>query len=307
MDLLNWLKGFTTPELEPHSLCMLAYEHRKSPFMRQLERLAAEPEYKCTEDSTRHALAMLHHYIGRLSYHIRAAKTLVEGASRLPCLLQSWKVKSIPTPPRVSSPLPMDDMTTLDGIIVRMLPKNSPELEHYREALEYMDNKFQLSERLLKNYKDPNFSPRVHCEIQVLEHFHSKNLQFVESDRFIACSKDACYCCQLYIRYHPGNIEEPNCHHNVHLNWKVPDVEGNGNLHAQCDILNKMIQQIRKDALAQISERRAPHRRHPDSHTGITESLLDEHPEILPGGGSEDDSWDSRSGKRKLPGINTGH
>lgn len=254
MDLLNWLKVFAASELEPHSLCRLAYEDRKSLFMQRLERLAAEPEYKSTKDSTRHALAMLRHYIGRLGHHIRAAKTLVKGASRLPVLLQSWKVESIPTLLRASSPLPTDDMTTLDGIIARMLRTDSPELGYYQEALEHMDYNFQLSERLLENYKNPNFIPRVHCEIQVLEHFHSNKLQFVESDRFIACSKDACYCCRLYIRYHPGNFVEPNCHHNIYLNWKAPDVDKNDNSHAQRDILNKMINDIRRDALDQISQ-----------------------------------------------------
>lgn len=303
-DLLNWLKGFTTDELESHSLCRLAYEDRKSSFMRQLKDLAKEPEYKSTKDSTNFALAMLRHYIGRLSHHIRAAKTLLDGASRFPCLLQSWKVESIPAPLRASTQLPRDHMTTLEGILVRMLPKDSPELERYREDLKHMENKFQLSKRLLENYQDPNFRPRVHCEIQVLQHFHSNKLQFLEFDRFIACSKDSCYCCQLYFRYHPGNFVEPNCHNNIYLNWKAPDADRNDKPHTQRDILNKMICQIRRDALDQIAQRRPVHRWHSDLHIGITTSLLDEQPSIPSDGGSEDDSWGNMSGKCKLPNMN---
>jgi len=307
MDLTIWLESFTSAKPTPFSLCELAYKDRKSRFMQQLERLATEPEYKTTKDSIRHVLAMLRHYIGRLGHHIRLAKILVKGASRTPCLLQSWKVEPIPTPPRNSSPLPMDDMTTLNGIIVRMLPKDSPELEYYKEALEHMDNSFQLSTRLLENLKNPNFSPRVHCEVQVLEHFHKNKLQFLELDRYIACSKDACYCCKLYFRYHPGNFVEPNCHHKIYLNWKPPEVDGNDKSHTQRDILNKMINDIRREALDQISQRRAAQRWHPDSRTGITMSVLIENHDSLHDVSAEQASSNILPGNHSSPCLDRVH
>jgi OTT_1508-like deaminase len=250
--------------------------------MRQIETLAAEPEYSTSTDSIRNDFVMLRHYIGRLGHHIRVARTLVEGASRLPSLLQSFEAKAIPTPPRSSSPLPMDEMTTLSGIIVRMLPSNSPELARYQADLGQMDDLFQLSARLKKSYQNPNFSPRVHAEIQVLEHFHNNDLQFVDSDRFIACSKDACYCCSLYIRHHPGNFVPPSCHQNIYLNWKVPDMHKDDS-NTRRDTINKMIQDIRKAALDQISQRSPAHRWHPDSYTGITVSAREHQERLLDG------------------------
>jgi len=157
-----------------------------------------------------------------------------------------------------------------------MLPPNSPDLAYYQQALAELDATAQLSCRILEAYQNPNFRPRVHAEIQVLEHFHESNLTFADSDRYIACSKPACYCCLLYIRHHPGNFVEPASHRNIHLNWRPPDLKPECDIvshNHQRNILNSMIDDIRKDALHQISQRRPPHTWHPDSATGITESI----------------------------------
>jgi TPP-dependent 2-oxoacid decarboxylase len=119
----------------------------------------------------------------------------------------------------------------------------------------------------------------MHAEIQVLEHFYANTLSFAGDDPFIACSKPACFCCLLYIRNHPGHFVEPVSHHKIYLNWRPPDVNAEHDLLShehQRDILNAMIQEIRKEALRQINERSAPRARHPDSFTGITKSTVHE-------------------------------
>jgi hypothetical protein len=187
-------------------------------------------------------------------------------------MLDSFDVKGVATPPRSTEAPLVEGKTTLESIIGRMLPAQSPDLDFYQMALADMDSKYGLWARFLKQYEDARFLPRVHAEITVLEHFYGLGLTFAGLDRYIACSKPACYCCLLYFRHHPGNFVEPAGHNNIWLNWKVPDVKTGPivNENHQRDILNSMTKDIRKAALDQIRQRDAPHARHPDSATGIT-------------------------------------
>jgi hypothetical protein len=251
--------------------------------MRTLSQLSTEPAYKSTKDSIHHTFGLVRHYIGRLGHHFRAAHALVSCSSRLPEILHDFEVRSILTPPKSVLP-PADGQTRLDSIIVRMLPAGSPDLGHYQQALADMDTKYQLSHRFHENYTDSKLKPRVHAEIQVLEHFYAGKLSFAAGDSFIACSKPACLCCFLYFRHHPGRFVEPMSHHKIYLNWRPPDINADndfvGQRH-QRDILNLMTRDIRKDALHQIAEKMPPHAWHPDSLTGITESVLHELEETL--------------------------
>lgn len=247
--------------------------------MRLLATLSVEPPYKSSRDAIHITFGLVRHYIGRLGHHIRAVKALVSCASRLADILYSFKVCSISTPAKSASPPLVDEKTRLDSIIVRMLPAGSPDLERYQQALADMDVKYQLSRRFLDNYTNPNFLPRVHAEIQVLEHFHKDKLHFADADRYIACSKSACFCCLLYFRHHPEHFVEPASHRKIYLNWRPPDLDAvcdTISQNFQRDILNLMTRDIRNEALHQIEQKMAPPTWHPDSVTGITESVQQE-------------------------------
>lgn len=275
--LAEWLRLWEC-QLSPMDLCRFAYENRKSDFMRTLARLSTEPAYKSNEDAIHHAFGLIRHYIGRLGHHFRAANALLSCTSRLSELLHGFEVRSIPTPQKSVLP-PADRMTRLENIIVRMLPADSPDLDRYQRALADMDTKFQLSRRFHDKYTDDKLKPRVHAEIQVLEQFYGSKLSFEGGDPFIACSKPACFCCLLYFRYHPGHFVEPTSHHKIYLNWRPPDINAEYDIvgqNSQRDILNSMTRDIRKEALRQIAEKTEPQAWHPDSLTGITESVLHE-------------------------------
>lgn len=246
--------------------------------MHALAGLSEEPIYKSNKDAIHHAFGLVRHYIGRLGHHFRAANVLLSCASRLSDLLYDFEVRSITTPPKSELP-PADGMTRLESIVIRMLPNKSPHLDRYQSALTEMDSKYQLSHRFLENYTDHNLKPRVHAEIQILERFFSSKMSFAGHDPFIACSKPACFCCLLYFRYHPGHFVEPMSHRKVYLNWRPPDLDiedDTASQNRQRDILNLMTHDIRKEALQQIDGKIAPHPWHPDSLTGITESVLNE-------------------------------
>jgi hypothetical protein len=242
--------------------------------MKQLGVLSARPRYRTTAESVQAEFYKLRHYLGRIGHHFRAAKALVLIAPKLQFILDEFEVKSTGTPSKPTETPQLDRKTTLDRMIVRMLPEHSPELQLYQQALAEMNSKYQLEDRFLKSWRDPNFRPRVHAEIMVLEHFYDLNLTFADFDRYIACSKPACYCCSLYIRHHPGNFVEPATHNNVWLNWKPPDPKPECTVseRIQRDILNLMTRDVRRAALDQIMRRHAPYAKRPDSVTGITQT-----------------------------------
>ena len=120
-----------------------------------------------------------------------------------------------------------------------MLPAQSPDLARYQLALSEMDMRFSIFKQYLEMYCDNNFKPRVHAEVQILDFFHNKELKFEGSDKFVACSKPACYCCSLYFHHHPLRPVMPASHEKIYKNWKLPDWVTGDN--TQRDILNRMI------------------------------------------------------------------
>jgi hypothetical protein len=246
--------------------------------MRVLARLSAEPTYKSSKDAIYSAFGLIRHYIGRLGYHFRAADTLVSCAPRLMDLLQDFEVRGVPALAKSVMP-PPDQLTRIDKVLVRMLPANSPDLEHYQQALTEMNSRYQVFHRFLDNYARSDRTPCIHAEIQVLEHFYAHRMQFSNDDPYIACSKPACFCCFLYFRNHPRHVVEPVSHNKIYLNWQPPDFTiqvGIIGQNHQRDILNAMNVDIRKEALRQLHERTAPNAWHPDSVTGITLSVRSE-------------------------------
>ena len=75
-----------------------------------------------------------------------------------------------------------------------------------------MDAKFNILDYLQTQFKDKDFRPRVHAELNLLEHFYRKRLPFLDDDLFIAYSKPACYYCYRYISLHPGGFVRPSSH-----------------------------------------------------------------------------------------------
>lgn len=256
------------------TLCRFSYQQRHSQHMRGLQKhIGDSPPEMGTAESRRQNFAITRHYIGRLGSHLKAARILTVAGQRMPDLFEDFTVRIWPSPKPPSLPPPTDQLTTLEGIITRMLPKDSEEVTQYQEALASMDAKFNIQDRLQAQFQDKDFRPRVHAELNLLEYFYTKRLAFVDDDRFIGCSKPACYCCYHYICLHPGGFVRPSSHGVRYLNWRPPDridaTKIREKIH-QRDVMNKLIAQIRLDAFRQIEQRKGPSLWHPDSTTGIT-------------------------------------
>lgn len=96
----------------------------------------------------------------------------------------------------------------------------------------------------------------VHAEILVADLFNTHELTFFDNDRYMACSKAACYCCYYYLKDHPSKSNVPACHGNAYSRWKLPDI-GNGTtpglLEHREKFLIEMTRVLRKGVLDQLT------------------------------------------------------
>lgn len=218
---------------------------------------------------------MIRHYVGRLRSWARSAELLVRVARRHPSLVSGFSCEIVFTPSPMRSPSP-DEKTNLDSILRRMVGKSETErLEKLQDILKCMRH-FDIEASFKEQYGAKSLHPRIHSEVLILEHFYADGREFVNNDRYIGCSKPSCYCCDLYIRYHPGRFENRACHGNLWTNWALPvDIRNNpaSNMHAK-KILDDMIEQVRRDLLYQIESKQPQRRKWPDSTTGMSGSIL---------------------------------
>jgi len=277
-DMIAWLSSFKDHEEDMFHLCRFSYDARVSSHMKELTRRSAKGyALACIAESNANTFLTVRHFIGRLGLHMKAARTLVAATIRFPAFFDDPEIKYLPSPKPAKIPPQMNKLTTLDQIIIRMLPKNDKCVPIYQEALQDMDNKFKIFQLFVEESSRPTFLPRVHAELILLEHFHTHKYDFVDGDKYIGCSKPACYCCYHYICAHPGNFVRPACHNKTYLNWCPPDVvdvdEDGSAAKYQRDVMNTVVGVIRRDVLAQIKSKRGRGRAHPDSTTGITPSV----------------------------------
>ncbi|ERS97852.1 hypothetical protein HMPREF1624_06023 [Sporothrix schenckii ATCC 58251] len=269
-------------------LCRLAYDKRKSAEMQTLKALAQmQQDQPHSAQSPLQCFSKAYHYIGRLANHIRVPARLVGSVMDVEdLLLNPFHIQALPVVdsapyrplPRPSGAGPATHRSLLESIAVRMCRSDDTELlAELTAGLQELEQKHQLTQRM--QLDDKSFkAPRVHAEVQVLEHFHAQRLVWADNgDRYIGCSKAACYCCHLYFRHHPLRPVVPDCHNKVYLKWGPPLLVG-GVAHPgfkeQQTLLNRFIEDVRKDAIEQIRERRG--RRpfwQPDSATAITQTV----------------------------------
>ncbi|OJK01294.1 hypothetical protein ASPACDRAFT_1879878 [Aspergillus aculeatus ATCC 16872] len=270
------IKDWLEPILEQNdclALCHYAYVHRKS-AIRIIGPKAQDEEKLMGLQDRRSPFALVIHYIGRLADHIRAPSQLVEDTYHLSQILDSYQVVAIACVPSVPRPEP-DNLTTVDGILNRMLKKDDPERLQIKNSLLSMNSRSQCRtfEGFMKQYE--KCTPQVHAEVQALDHFFRLNLSFVGNDRYIACSKPACLCCGLYFKHHPARMVSPDCHRKVWVNWspqlvKNP-VKGDPEYDLQVKVLNEMTSEIRRDVIADILGHSSSSPWHPDSQTAISD------------------------------------
>ncbi|OKL62232.1 hypothetical protein UA08_02341 [Talaromyces atroroseus] len=259
---------------DPIKLCYFAYDNRRSTMIAELKSLASSEERGLSLDGQRSSFYLVQHYIGRLAHHIRAPRELIQDSRNIEHILQTCTVEIVDLP-GVQIPL-RDTHTNLKGILNRMFREdNANEKEEVEEGLIYLDKVSGTFNKFVGCYKRSGVDADVHAEIKVLEHFHRSKLRFAGNDRFIACSKPACLCCELYFKHHPAYFVTPSSHKKVWPKWSPPKVKYGPILDdwaiQQRKILSKITEDLREQVINHVLQRSRNSHWHPDSRTGITD------------------------------------
>ncbi|RYP89771.1 hypothetical protein DL770_004113 [Monosporascus sp. CRB-9-2] len=250
IKLWRWLQQFREQDLV--DLCYLAYEQRRAEEMGHV--VAKIDTAQCGQGvrTASDVFYEIRHYVGRLAHHVRAPKQVLEDFACLAHVLDTYDIRLIGQVSNIEPPAP-DGLTTLEGILKRMLPANDRSLPEYEDSLALMNQKFGLEEKILNEYGKETFKPNVHAEVQVLEHFHENGLSWAGNDRYIG--------------------------YKIYLNWGpplLPEGAMDPRYKQQRKLMNDMLVTIRREALDQLKNKAGPLKWHPDSHTGITRSLASE-------------------------------
>ncbi|KAL2212319.1 hypothetical protein CC79DRAFT_1329635 [Sarocladium strictum] len=64
---------------------------------------------------------------------------------------------------------------------------------------------------------------RVHAELQIADRFSRDSFNFVDSDKYIGCSKPACYFCFNWLINHKHGYVPPATHHKIIPGCRGPD------------------------------------------------------------------------------------
>ena len=259
--LCLWLEKLCSPTNDTIYIVTECYEARNSPLLLLLTQSTTEgrPRAQIFKD--------LRHYLGRLGAHRKATKTVVATAVRLPGFLDGFQLEIEPSSAVRLCKLIPDD-TVASKIMVRMCPKDGA--SEYCKALSAMDSTYQL--RLDTGLKEHcTFETRVHAEVLLLDLFKRMDYEFVGGDKYIGCSKPACYSCYHYFLAQTVKFTLPACHNKPFLRWRPPDILDSRDINAissRQDVMNKMNARIRADIKEQLDRRTAPRKGHFDSTTG---------------------------------------
>ena len=260
-DLGSWLEELQSTLMNIPRTVSRCYEARGSPLLRAILARSqdGQPHHQAFKD--------LHHYLGRLGAHRKATKTVVAAAVRMPGLLEGFSIRVEPSSAhRICRLLPRD--TTAFQIMGRMCPKSGA--EQYRDALKQIDVLYGLNlDALLA--RNCTFKTRVHAEVLLLDLFLRTEFEFAGSDKYIGCSKPACYSCYQYFRAQSASVVLPACHNKLYLCWRPPDIFNPQDLVSikrRNDTMNQMNVKIREEIKEQLEIRVLSRRHHFDSTSG---------------------------------------
>lgn len=208
----------------------------------------------------------------KLGKHVHTAKKLIEAAVSLSQdfsggfrieILSSSKEQKLPLTPKEA---------TLESTIHRMF-STVQEQSKFMARLRSIWDASELSGLL---QRQRSIKTLVHAELLLIDHCDRQGCQFLDgNDKYIGCSKPACYLCHAYITSHPGRYAVPPSHQKLYVGWRPPDSTPShpnsvARQQAQKKVLLALIEWVRRDIATDIESRTSRLPYHADSTAGMT-------------------------------------
>ncbi|KAF9887618.1 hypothetical protein FE257_009711 [Aspergillus nanangensis] len=216
--------------------------------------------------------------LGKLGKHVVMCKRIVEATRVLRSdFARGMRVETVPG----SRPVPMPFTPRKYNIrdISNRMFRDTTERDQFISRLRTIYNPDELDRLLAQEHLSGKTI--VHAELLILDHFERTGGDFLNNaDKYIGCSKPACYLCYQYICSHPGGYVRPPSHQKLYVKWRLPDIRENERnaatrLRNQDQILRRMIEFVRRDLKNDIANRVGKLKPHPDSTAGGTSTVFE--------------------------------
>lgn len=276
MELENWLGDLFTGNnavfLEDASLQYIVRECHQN----RNTRLELLKSFIAQGQTRGHEFEQLYKLLCKLGKHVKIARKLVESAVALPQdFNQGFFIEVVPSSKPQKLPL-LAREGTVESTAGRMF-SNEDDKNRFLARLESLWKPDELSERSQSTSRTTK--TRVHAELLLINYFDMHGCNFLGgSDRYIGCSKPACYLCYAFITNHPGRYATPATHQKIYLAWRLPEIysketDSHERHKIQEDILSRMTLSIRRDLEDEMDSRRPRRPFHADSTAGVTSTL----------------------------------
>jgi hypothetical protein len=195
----------------------------------------------------------LAHYVWRLGATRSHANIVVDAMLTVPSLQRISEIRRVNAPSVVVKSLDSSCVSPyeiLHGIIVDCAIRNPLHNQTALRRLLELDP--PVTRQLYNNVAaSQTVKTRVHAELQIADVFsRSRDMDFVDNDKYIGCSKPACYFCFNWLYYHHHDYVQPATHHKVITRCRGPDDSLNENgAGVLLDMYTKITKRIGQDVV----------------------------------------------------------
>jgi hypothetical protein len=217
--------------------------------------------------ATTDEFAKLAHYIWRLGATRSAADTVVEAMITVPSLRRiSSDIRRVTTPETIDKTVHSSCISpheVLYGAIEDSKTSNPLQCEHAFKRLLELDppttrpikKKMAAGERIIT---------RVHAELQIADTYSRlQDMKFVDDDKYIGCSKPACYFCYLWLCNHKHYYVPPATHYKIISGCRGPDDNLNqSGASVLIEMYSKMSREIGQDIFDFLHQNANPRRQY---------------------------------------------
>ncbi|KAH7014572.1 uncharacterized protein B0I36DRAFT_255249 [Microdochium trichocladiopsis] len=167
----------------------------------------------------------LRHFIHGLAATRAKSHVVVEAARLDPALRNITEIRTVHAPSEVRLRMSAEIFKPYD--IVWDICKASHNQYHNLSALHAIVERdsplMRVTLRSEMARKGQSTITRVHAELQVADRFSRDKMVFLGNDRYIGCSKPACYFCFNWLKFHHKNFVLPATHSKIIIGCRAPD------------------------------------------------------------------------------------
>ncbi len=172
----------------------------------------------------------LAHYIGRLGATRSSANTVVRAMMKVSALRKISDIRTVEAPEPREVTIDQEYMTPYEIVWTICKESTSQNPMQIQSALHaIVDLDFPLNSKIRTGLASrKSIVTRVHAELQIADRFsRDRYMKFVEDDKYIGCSKPACYFCHSWLCNHKHWYVLPATHHKIVAGCRGPDSDIN--------------------------------------------------------------------------------